>query len=54
MFGEVFTVYEEGDWLWGQAEKDGYVGYIFELGARPLFTTDATVSALMAPVFSAP
>ena len=54
LFGEVFTVYEEGDWLWGQAENDRYVGYIFELGARPLFATDATVSALMAPVFSAP
>jgi hypothetical protein len=54
LFGEVFTVYEEGDWLWGQAENDRYVGYIFELGARPLFTTDASVSVLMAPVFSAP
>ncbi len=54
LFGETFTAYEEGDWLWGQAEKDGYVGYIFELGARPPFTTDAIISALMAPVFPAP
>ena len=29
VFGERFTVYEEKDgWAWGQAETDGYVGYL--------------------------
>jgi cell wall-associated NlpC family hydrolase len=29
LFGERFTVYEEKDgWAWGQAELDGYVGYV--------------------------
>lgn len=29
LFGEVFTVYDKADgWAWGQAERDGYVGYV--------------------------
>ena len=29
LFGEVFTVYDEArGWAWGQAEADGYVGYL--------------------------
>jgi cell wall-associated NlpC family hydrolase len=29
LFGERFTVYEEKDgWAWGQAQLDGYVGYL--------------------------
>lgn len=29
LFGEVFTVYDEqGEWAWGQATLDGYVGYV--------------------------
>jgi NlpC/P60 family/Bacterial dipeptidyl-peptidase Sh3 domain len=54
LFGETFTVYEKSDFLWGQAENDLYVGYLFEIEAQPFFKTDATVSALMAPVFLGP
>lgn len=53
--GEVFTVYDRADgWAWGQAESDGYVGYLRadQLGA--FFQAGARVSALMAPVFPAP
>ena len=29
LFGEVVTVYDEADgWVWGQLERDGYVGYL--------------------------
>jgi cell wall-associated NlpC family hydrolase len=29
LFGELFQVLEtEGDWAWGQARRDGYVGYV--------------------------
>jgi cell wall-associated NlpC family hydrolase len=29
LFGEAFDVVEEeGDWLWGQARRDGYVGFV--------------------------
>jgi len=53
LYGEIFTVYDQqGDWIWGQAESDLYVGYLFYMNAGPVFSTDATVSALMAPVFS--
>lgn len=53
LHGEIFTVYDQqGDWIWGQAESDLYVGYLFHMDAGPVFSTNATVSALMAPVFS--
>ena len=29
LYGERFAAYEhDGDWAWGQAEGDGYVGYV--------------------------
>ncbi len=31
IFGEIFDVYEfRGGWAWGQARRDGYVGYVEE------------------------
>ncbi len=33
LFGQRFTVYDEGDgWCWGQARLDGYVGYVEAAG----------------------
>jgi cell wall-associated NlpC family hydrolase len=58
LYGETFTIYERGNgWSWGQANSDGYVGYIIG-GMLDAFdgptTANARVTALMAPVFSAP
>jgi len=54
LFGEIFTVYDSAQgWAWGQAANDLYVGYVqAEALAKP-FKTEARISALMAPVFSA-
>ena len=59
LFGETFTVYDTAQgWAWGQAANDLYVGYVHagyvqaEVLTKP-FKTEARVSALMAPVFSA-
>lgn len=42
IFGEIFDVYEfHGGWAWGQARRDGYVGYVEERAlssARPVPT----------------
>jgi hypothetical protein len=55
LYGEVFTVYDrQNNWVWGQAEGDLYVGYLFELEIGAFFPTSAKVSALWAPVFPAP
>lgn len=36
LFGEGFDVYDEADgWLWGQAQRDGYVGYAPAEGFAP-------------------
>jgi cell wall-associated NlpC family hydrolase len=54
LFGEVFTVYDSAQgWAWGQAANDLYVGYVRQEALTTPFKTDARVSALMAPVFSA-
>jgi cell wall-associated NlpC family hydrolase len=54
LFGEVFTVYDRGHgWAWGQAANDLYVGYVAEEALTAPFATQAKVSALLAPVFSA-
>ena len=54
LFGEVFTVYDSAQgWAWGQAANDLYVGYVRQEVLTTPFKTDARVSALMAPVFSA-
>ncbi|WP_031554687.1 C40 family peptidase [Parvularcula oceani] len=48
LFGEGFTVYEEtGGWAWGQAEFDGYVGYVRAEGlAEPKDAPTHRVAAL--------
>jgi hypothetical protein len=55
LFGENFTVYDRAHgWAWGQATNDLYVGYVREGALAASFAMDARVTALMAPVFSAP
>src|SRR5690606_29462904 len=47
LFGEPFTVYEEREgWAWGQATRDGYVGY---LSAAALGTPSEATHWLAAP-----
>jgi cell wall-associated NlpC family hydrolase len=37
LFGETFEVIEEeGAWLWGQARRDGYVGFVAASALKPL------------------
>jgi cell wall-associated NlpC family hydrolase len=47
LFGEGFAVYEEKDgWAWGQAELDGYVGYVPAAALdAPLAPTHLVVAA---------
>lgn len=54
-YGERFTVYEERDgWVWGQAESDGYVGYVrADALAEPGSMATHRVIALRTPVFPA-
>ncbi|MFQ5985178.1 MAG: C40 family peptidase [Alphaproteobacteria bacterium] len=55
-YGETFTVYDERDgWSWGQAEFDGYVGYVDSrlLSRRP-FTPTHVVRDLRAFVTPRP
>ncbi len=55
-YGEEFTVYERGDtWAWGQAARDGFVGYV-AAGALlgELDTPDHWVCALRTPLYREP
>lgn len=61
--GDNFTVYEQKDgWCWGQAERDGYVGYVQEDGLRKrditirqnLYTLSFRVAPLTSLVFAEP
>lgn len=57
LFGENFTAYEvENGWAWGQAEMDGYVGYVPEADLMPEPSTKPThrVAALQALIYPAP
>lgn len=59
LWGDVFTVYETGpDWVFGQSQKDGYVGYLHTaLGALQPLTHRVTVRtswAYDAPDFKQP
>lgn len=55
LYGEGFTVYDRADgWAWGQADRDGYVGYLREDQLGPYVPAEVRVSALMAPLFPAP
>lgn len=56
LFGEIFDVLETRDgWAWGQARRDGYVGYVAQahLGA-PAASPTHRVGALRAYAFATP
>ena len=56
LLGEGFDVYEEKDgWVWGQAHRDGYVGYVDvqafgDIGANP----DHQICVPRTPIFARP
>lgn len=56
LYGEVFTVYDETEgWAWGQAEADGYVGYVPAAGLdRPGPKATHRVTALMSHLYTTP
>lgn len=56
LFGEPFTVYESaGDWAWGQAQSDGYVGYARLDGlSRDTVTPTHEVTALRTHAYVEP
>jgi hypothetical protein len=56
LFGELFDVLEEdGGWCWGQAARDGYVGYLAReaLGPPPVRPTHR-VAAMLVHAFAEP
>ncbi len=56
LLGETFTVYDDdGAWSWGQADADGYVGYVptAMLRADPMLPTHR-VSALSTHIYPEP
>ena len=57
LWGEMFDAYEEeGLWAWGQARRDGYVGYVPRtcLDSPPAAAPTHRVAALSAPVWPLP
>lgn len=57
LWGEAFDTYEEdGMWAWGQARRDGYVGYVPRTCLDVAVDTPPThrIAALSAPVFAVP
>lgn len=56
LFGERFEVIEEeGDWLWGQAARDGYVGFVQATALAPAGAAPThRVSALRTYAFAGP
>ena len=57
LFGETFEVIEEeGAWRWGQARRDGYVGFVAAASLAPLSPEPPThrVSALRTYAFAEP
>ena len=56
LFGEAFTVYDEqGGWAWGQANIDGYVGYVLAEGlSAPVDVPTHRVTALRTYRFPEP
>lgn len=56
VFGEVFDVLEERDgWAWGQARRDGYVGYVeVSTLSQPVLPPTHAVSALRAYALAGP
>jgi cell wall-associated NlpC family hydrolase len=56
LYGEAFTAYEhDGEWAWGQAEADGYVGYLPRAALAPAGGAPThRVAALFTHVYPAP
>ena len=56
IFGELFDVLEERDgWAWGQARRDGYVGYVeAEALAQPVLAPTHVIAALRTYAFAEP
>lgn len=56
LYGEAFAAYEhDGEWAWGQAEDDGYVGYLPRAALAPAEATPThRVGALITHVYPAP
>ena len=56
LYGEYFTVFEiNGDWAWGQAQNDNYVGYCAITTLTPdLHPSTHHVSALSSNIFPTP
>jgi hypothetical protein len=55
LYGEVFEALgPAGDWLWGQAKRDGYVGYVAAGGLAPAGAPTHRVAAIRTYAFAAP
>lgn len=56
LYGEAFTVYEMRDdgLAWGQAELDGYVGYVAASGLGPVQTRGLRITALASHRYGLP
>lgn len=56
LYGEGFDVLDEQDgWLWGQARRDGYVGFVESFGMKPADgAPDMKVSAIRTYGFAEP
>jgi cell wall-associated NlpC family hydrolase len=56
LYGETFTVYDTSDgWAWGQAARDGYVGYAWDLAlGDPGAGADHRIAALSTPLLRQP
>ncbi len=56
LFGEVFeAIEEEGPWLWGQARRDGYVGFVAAPSLLPLLPEPShRVAAIRTYAFAEP
>jgi hypothetical protein len=55
LFGDTFTVFESKDgWAWGQAESDGYVGYIHTIACCEPVEATHRVTALATALLAGP
>ncbi|WP_439815570.1 C40 family peptidase [Zavarzinia sp. CC-PAN008] len=55
LLGEAFVVYERvGGFAWGQATRDGYVGFVPEAALGPPLAHTHRVAALMSHLYPAP
>jgi cell wall-associated NlpC family hydrolase len=55
LFGETFEVFaRDGDYVWGRAPLDGYVGYVAASGLADMRETQARIWVRNAPVYPEP